>query len=167
MAVKRSYLTGVLVLGLWIMSSISYASTIVALGAQDALLASEAAVVFRAQLSADTEAEAAAITELEDQLRRLQARAQTEQLSADELERVRMQFEKTRQQFEVQLQALERKRAEREQAFIAEMRPKLDAVIRELIEEQGISVILNRQSTVYMEAGVDITPEVVKRLNAL
>lgn len=141
--------------------------SVVALGVQEALQASDAAKVFQESLLKETEPAERALRELDEKARELQVKAQAGNLSKTESDQNRLQFEKVVQQLQQQAESLQRQRAEREQAFIAEMRPKLDAVIRELIEEQGISVILNRQSTVYMEAGVDITPEVVKRLNAL
>lgn len=143
------------------------AGSLVALGPQEALLASNAAIAFKEALSQETASAEKSVRELEQQARDLQAKAQSEGLAKDEAQRAQLQFQKVYQQFQQQAQALQQLRAQREQAFIEEMRPKLDTVIRQLIEERGISVILNRQSTIYMEAGVDITPEVVKRLNAL
>jgi len=148
-------------------SSLVWSGQIVALGAQEALLASDAARVFREKLLNETATAEKRVQELETQARELQQRAKTSGLDDDEAKRTQLQFQKVYQEFQRQAQALQQNRAEREAAFIAEMRPKLDQVIRQLIEEQDISVILNRQATIYMEAGVDITPEVVKRLNAL
>jgi len=148
-------------------SPLVWSGQIVALGAQEALLASDAARVFREKLLNETATAEKRVQELETQARELQQRAQTSGLDDDEAKRTQLQFQKVYQEFQRQAQALQQNRAEREAAFIAEMRPKLDQVIRQLIEEQDISVILNRQATIYMEAGVDITPEVVKRLNAL
>lgn len=159
-----AYFAGVL-LGSW--SLLGFAENVVALGVQDALLASNAAISFREELAKETESADKAVKELEQSARDLQVRAQSSALSNDELERAQLQFQKVYAQFQQQAQSLRALRAEREQAFIAQMRPKLDSVIRQIIEEQKISIIINRQSTIYMEAGVDITPEVVKRLNAL
>lgn len=153
----------ILLLSLWASTS-GLAGSIVALGAQEALLASDAAKAFQETLLSETAAAEKSVRELEQQARELQAKAQD--ASGEDAQRAQMQFQKVYQQFQQRAQALQQQRAEREQAFIAQMRPKLDAVIRQLIEERDISVILNRQSTIYMEAGVDITPEVVKRLNA-
>ena len=45
------------------------------------------------------------------------------------------------------------------------MRPALDKVLRQLIEENNISLIINAQSVIYNAAGIDITPKVVELLN--
>lgn len=146
-------------------SAVASAGSVVALGAQDALLASDAAIAFREELLSETASAESSVRELEQQARELQSKVQS--AAGEDAQRAQLQFQKVYQQFQQQAQALQQQRAQREQEFIAQMRPKLDSVIRQLIEERDISVILNRQSTIYMEAGVDITPEVVKRLNAL
>jgi len=143
------------------------AGKVVALGAQDALKASAAAQVFMQALLDETAVQEKRIVELQQQAEELQVRLQSKELSKDEGQRLQLQLQKVATEFQRQGSALQQERAQREQAFIDEMRPKLDAVLRELIEEQDISVILNRQATIYMEAGVDITAEVVKRLDAL
>jgi len=143
------------------------AGKVVALGAQDALKASAAAQAFMQTLLDETAVQEKRVVELQQQAEELQVRLQSKELSKDEGERLQLQLQKVVTEFQRQGSALQQERAQREQAFIDEMRPKLDAVLRELIEEQDISVILNRQATIYMEAGVDITAEVVKRLDAL
>jgi len=140
---------------------------VVALGAQDALKASAAAQAFMQTLLDETAVQEKRVVELQQQAEELQVRLQSKELSKDEGQRLQLQLQKVATEFQRQGSALQQERAQREQAFIDEMRPKLDAVLRELIEEQDISVILNRQATIYMEAGVDITAEVAKRLDAL
>lgn len=160
-----------LVFVVWVLASslqAAYAGTIVALGVQDALLASNAAKAFKEKLAADTAADEKNVVSLEKQARDIQTKLQASKdlSTAEQLNQLQLQFQKVYQEFQRQGQALQRERAEREQQFLSEMRPKLDTVIRGLIEEQEISLIVNRQSTIYMEPGIDITPEVVKRLNA-
>jgi len=43
----------------------------------------------------------------------------------------------------------------------------LDQVIRELIKEKGYDVVLAKQSTVFIRTELDITPQVIERLNKL
>lgn len=50
---------------------------------------------------------------------------------------MKIQFQKVFTEYQRNGQALQQKRMEREQAFIQEMRPKLDKVIRELIEKKA------------------------------
>ncbi|WP_315982403.1 OmpH family outer membrane protein [Aliamphritea spongicola] len=45
------------------------------------------------------------------------------------------------------------------------MRPRLDAVIRDMIEKGGYDVVINKQSTIYAKPELDITAKVVELLN--
>ena len=152
---------------LLVMGSLAHAGNVVALAPQEALQSSAAAQAFRQKVIEETQGTEKQVLELETQARDLQSRLQVATLPAEEAQRLELQFKKVYAEYQRQAQALQQTRAQQEQQFIAQMRPKLDEVIRQLIEERDISVILNRQSTIYMEAGVDITPEVVKRLDAL
>lgn len=144
----------------------AHAGNIVALAPQEALQASAAAQAFRKTLIEETQSAEKQVLELESQARELQLRLQSSPLKPDEFQQVELQFKKVYAEYQRQAQDLQQTRAMQEQEFIAQMRPKLDEIIRQLIDERDISVIVNRQSTIYMEAGVDITPEVVKRLDA-
>ena len=62
-------------------------------------------------------------------------------------------------------QALQQKRMQREQGFVNEMRPKLDKVIRSLIEKEGYDVVLAKQATLFAKKELDITARVVELLN--
>lgn len=138
------------------------ASTIAVLDAQAALQMADATKAFRAQLIEQTAGEEKAVADLERQARELQ-----EKLRADaQNQQLQMQFQKLFAEYQRQGKALQQKRAEQEQKFIAQMRPKLDAVILKLIEERKLDQVLNRQALVYAAPESDITAEVVKRLNA-
>lgn len=78
---------------------------------------------------------------------------------------MRLQFQKAFAEYQRQGQAMQQQRAEREQAFIAEMRPRLDKVIRELIEKEKYDIVITKQATVYTADSVDLTPRVTELLN--
>ena len=145
------------------------AGTMVLLDVDAALRASEPAKAFSASLLQSTQSDEKAVKDLEQQARQLQADLEKSKglLSNDELQRKQMQFQKVYGEYQKQGQALQQFRAQKEQAFIQGIRPKLDEVIKQLIQERQISVILNRQSAIYTEPGVDITADVVKKLNEL
>ena len=52
-----------------------------------------------------------------------------------------------------------------EQKLIQDLTPKGEAALKALIEEQGIELVLNRQASLYAGAKVDITSELVQRIN--
>lgn len=145
------------------------AGAMVLLDVDAALRASEPAKAFSASLLQSTQSDEKAVKDLEQQARQLQADLERSKglLSTEELQRKQMQFQKVYGEYQKQGQALQQLRAQKEQAFIQGIRPKLDEVIKQLIQERQISVILNRQSAIYTEPGVDITADVVKKLNEL
>jgi outer membrane protein len=143
------------------------AEKIAVLGVQEALLTSKAANSFRENLKKELSGEEAKVVELEKQAKALQdkIRQNGSKMSQDELNQSRLQFQKAFEAFQKNGQALQQKRIEREQKFLEEMRPKLDTVIRQIIEKNGYEVVLAKQATVFSAKGVDITKQVVELLN--
>lgn len=139
------------------------------LDVQVALQNSEAAKAFRSSLQKSTAEAESRVLELETQAKALQAELNQSQglASSEQLEQKQLQFQKVFDEYQRQGQVLQQQRAAEEQKFLQTMRPKLDAVIKSLIEEKEISLILNRQSAIYVEPGIDITPDIIQRLNEL
>ena len=154
---------------LFFTTSSVFSGSLVTLDVDAALRASESAKAFSASLLKSTQADEKAVKDLEQQARQLQADLEKSKglLSNEELQRKQMQFQKVYGEYQKQGQALQQLRAQKEQAFIQGIRPKLDQVIKQLIQERQLSVILNRQTAIYTEPGVDITVDVVKKLNEL
>ncbi|WP_067866224.1 OmpH family outer membrane protein [Neptuniibacter marinus] len=160
----KSLLGFILVAG---MSFSVHAEKIAVLGVQQALLASSAAADFRGKLKSEFSKEEKSLLDLEKQVKaaRDKVTKNKDLASAEELKKMKIQFQKVFAQYQRNGQALQQKRMEREQAFIQEMRPKLDKVIRELIEKEGYDVVLAKQATLFAKKEVDITPRVVELLN--
>ncbi|MEM5535897.1 OmpH family outer membrane protein [Neptuniibacter pectenicola] len=157
-------------LGVILVASISFsanAEKIAVLGVQQALLASSAAADFREKLKSEFSKEDRSLLDLEKQVKaaRDKITKNKDLASAEELKKMKIQFQKVFAEYQRNGQALQQKRMEREQAFIQEMRPKLDKVIRELIEKEGYDVVLAKQATLFAKKEVDITPRVVELLN--
>ena len=145
------------------------AGELVFLDINKAIQSSELSKDFMVGLQNDTAKEEKQVRDLEVQAKNIQADLEKSKglNSTEELKRKQMQFQKVYGEYQKQGQALQQLRAQKEQAFIQGIRPKLDEVIKQLIQERQISVILNRQSAIYTEPGVDITADVVKKLNEL
>ncbi len=157
-------------LGVILVASISFsanAEKIAVLGVQQALLASSAAADFREKLKSEFSKEDRSLLDLEKQVKaaRDKITKNKDLASAEELKKMKIQFQKVFTEYQRNGQALQQKRMEREQAFIQEMRPKLDKVIRELIEKEGYDVVLAKQATLFAKKEIDITPRVVELLN--
>jgi len=143
------------------------ADKVAVLGVEEAVLKSDAAADLRKQLKAEFAGDEKQLLALEKQAKELQEKLRKNQgmQSKEDEQKLRLQFQKAFGQYQQQGQELQQKRTERERAFLAEMRPKLDEVIRDIIKKEGYDVVLAKQATVYADKKVDITQAVVEGLN--
>lgn len=146
---------------------VALADKVAVLGVQEALLKSNAAASFKTSMKNEFKGDAGRLLELEKQAKALREKIQKNgaSMSDKEVKQARLQFQKVFQQYQRSGQELQQKRAEREQAFIKDMKPKLDDIIRKIIKDKKYDVILAKQATVFYGPGLDITPTVVKLLN--
>ncbi|GGO78842.1 Skp-like protein [Marinobacterium nitratireducens] len=143
------------------------ADKVAVLGVEEALLKSDAAADLRDQLKREFSGEEKQLLELEKQAKALQEKLRKNQglQSKEDEQKLRLQFQKAFGQYQKQGQELQQKRAERERGFLAEMRPKLDEVIRDIIKKEKYDVVIAKQATVYSDKSVDITQTVIDALN--
>ncbi|WP_236014093.1 OmpH family outer membrane protein [Marinobacterium alkalitolerans] len=143
------------------------AEKVAVLGVEEALLSSDAAQSFREELKKEFADDEKQLVSLEKQARELRDKLQKNAglASEDDLKQMRMQFQKAFGEYQRRGQALQQQRGEREKAFFAEMRPRLDKAIRSLIESEGYDVILSKQATVYTAESADLTSRVIDLLN--
>ena len=149
-------------------SQLSVAGSMVVLDVQAALQSSNAAQAFRADLVKSTSSQESQVRDLEAQAKKMQSDFELNKglLTQEQIHQKDLQFKKVYGEYQRQLQALQQQRAALEKEFLDGMRPKLDQVIKALIDEGDISLIINRQSAIYVEPRIDITGEIIKRLNA-
>lgn len=148
-------------------STHTLAQNVAVLGVEEALLTSDAAKVFREELKKEFADDEKQLVELEKQARELRDKLQKNAglASEDDIKQMRLQFQKAFAEYQRRGQAMQQQRSEREQAFIAEMRPRLDKAIRALIENEKFDVVISKQATVYTADGVDLTKRVTQLLN--
>lgn len=145
----------------------AHAEKIAVLGVQQALMASAAAVEFRSSVKSEFAKDDKKLLDLEKQVKaaRDKVTKNKDLASPDELKKMKIQFQKVFAEYQRSGQALQQKRMQKEQAFIQEMKPRLDKVIRSLIEKEGYDVVLAKQATLFAKKELDITPRVVELLN--
>jgi len=143
--------------------------------------ATEVAVVdFRAALLQSNIGQEAAkapqqkVAEMDARIKQEQAslEASANELKRDELTLSAEEFQKRRQALgaqQNQVRALaanmQRQAKELEQQLIQSLTPKGEAALKSLIEERKLDLVINRQLSLYANTGVDITGELVKRIN--
>lgn len=137
------------------------------LGVQEALLSTKAAKQYREELKSELKTDQDRILELEMQAKKIRERLQKEgsSMSKDEADRARLQFQKAFEEYQRSSQQIQQKQAQKEQEFLEMMRPKMDAIIRELIDSNEYDIIIAKQATVYARKQHDITKRVVDMLN--
>ncbi|GAA0695676.1 hypothetical protein GCM10009104_24340 [Marinobacterium maritimum] len=144
-----------------------WAQKIAVLSVEEALLTSSAANSFREELKKEFADDEKQLVALEKQARELRDKLQKNAglASEEDIKQMRLQFQKAFAEYQRRGQAMQQQRAEREQAFIAEMRPRLDKAIRELIEKDKFDIVISKQATVYTADSVDLTSRVTELLN--
>ena len=137
------------------------------LSVQQALLTSKAAAAFRNQLKSEFSGDQKQLKDLETQAKKLQEDIQKGQgtQSKKVQDQQRVQFQKAYGEFQRLAQELQQKQRQREEVFLQEMRPKLDKVIRGLIDDEGYDLVVNKEATIFAKPELDITAKVVELLN--
>jgi Skp family chaperone for outer membrane proteins len=148
-------------------SQLALANAIVVLKAEQAIFATAKAIALGQNLSAQLEPQAVRFDAMGKKLQALQQRfvADKDLMSSDELQTLQAEIQTLNGEYQGLQQYLANAKVGAEQEFLASMRPALDKVLRELIEKNNISLIINGQSVIYNSAGIDITPKVVELLN--
>jgi outer membrane protein len=143
------------------------AEKVVALSVQQALLTSKAADAFREKLKSEFSSEQKQLIDLEAQAKKIQDDIKKGQgtQSKEVQDQQRVQFQKAYGEYQRLGQELQQKQRLREDEFLKEMRPKLDTVIRGLIETEGYDMVVSKQATIFAKPELDITAKVVELLN--
>lgn len=137
------------------------------LSVQQALLTSKAAEAFRDQLKSEFSGDQKQLKDLEAQVKKIQENIKKGQgtQSKEVQDQQRVQFQKAYGEYQRLAQELQQKQRQREEIFLKEMRPKLDKVIRGLIDSEGYDIVVNKEATIFAKPGLDITAKVVELLN--
>lgn len=104
---------------------------------------------------------------LADKLRAGQERLQkdAEVMSATERRRVQKELEDQQIDYQFRINKLQKEVNDRQQEVLQALLPKVDAVLKDLIEVEGFDVIMERGSLRYVNSKHDITRRVTEKLN--
>lgn len=113
-----------------------------------------------------TEAEQT-VRRTQDEARRMQDRLQRDGSMMNERERERLttEFQEKVQEFNTLRQELDQAVNARKQAFLEEARPDVDRAVRELMDEHNLDVILPTEAVVYVRPQLNLTEELLEKLN--
>lgn len=150
-----------------LISSPVLAEKIVVMDAMQALRATEAAKQFDAGLKAELAEKQSQLLDLEKQAKAAKDKLDANRglASAEQLQQLQEQFKKAFAEYQRRGKEMQQEGLQRQQAFMNEMRPKVDKVVNELIQQEGYDIILNRGAVSYAKPELDITAKVVELLN--
>ena len=143
------------------------AEVIVVLKAEQAMFATQKAILLGQQLSAQLKPQTTRYDSmgLELQASKQRFEADKDLMSSDEAKKITLEIKGLNNEHKQLKQYLTNLKVKAEQEFLGSMRPALDRVLRRLVEENNISLIINGQSVIYSNASIDITPKVIELLN--
>ena len=140
---------------------------IAVLDTQRALVSSEEAKALLKQAQADLKKEEDEVNTLGEEIQQLQERLQTdgEVMGPTERRRVEKGIEDRRLDYQFKVNKLQKALEDRRQDLLQVMVPKVDAVLKDLIELEGYDLILERANLRYVNTKHDITRRVTEKLN--
>lgn len=150
-----------------LMSGQAAAEKIVVLDAMQALRATEAAKQFDAALQQELAGKQAELLDLEKQAKAAKEKldANRDLASPEQLKQLEGQFKKAFAEYQRRGKEMQQDGLQRQQAFMNDMRPKVDKVVNELIKQEGYDIIMKRSAVSYSKPELDITAKVVELLN--
>ena len=164
---KRIAQLSLLALGLGVASVASAQLKIAVLDTQRALVSSEEAKALLEQAQSELKKEEDEVNALGAEIQALQEKLQTdgEVMSPTEQRRAQKDIEDKRIDYEFLVNKLQKALQDRRQDLLQVMVPKVDAVLKDLIELEGYDLIMERANLRYVNPKHDITRRVTERLN--
>ena len=134
-----------------------------------ALFSSDAAKEFSQRLSAEFKTQEMEVRSVQESGHKLQERLKKDAAIMSDTERTQIaaQLEEKAQEFKYLKGKLDSAVASKKQAFLQQSKPKVDIVLKELVEADKYDLIFPRESVIYSVQTLDITGKVIERLNAL
>ena len=107
------------------------------------------------------------LNELVEEIQSLREKLQNdaEILGDNERRTINKDIENKQVDYQFGAQKLQKELQDRQQELMRNMAPKLDAVLKDLIEIEGYDVVMTRQSLLYVNTKHDITRKVTEKLN--
>lgn len=140
---------------------------IAVLDTQRALVASEEAQSLLQQAQQELQAEEQAVKSLGEEIIAIQEKLQTdgEVMSPTEQRRLQKDIENKQIDYQFLVNKLQKQVNDRRQELLQQMVPKIDAVLKDLIELEGYDLIMERGNLRYVNTKHDITRKVTEKLN--
>lgn len=159
--------------GALMMMAASFAAAetnIAILNVQGVVLSSNMANDFKAQLEREFKPRQESLKAMADELKKMQedGARDADFLSDDQKRDLTQRYGAKLREFQKAQNDMGREQAEKEQAFVESVRPKLDAVVNRIVEQRNIDLLLDRRMVLFAKgsANLDISQEALDALNA-
>ncbi len=133
-----------------------------------ALFSSNAAQAFSQSLSDEFKTQEMEVRSVQESGHKLQEKLKKDAAIMSDTERTKLasELEEKAKEFKYLKGKLDNAVAKRKQSFLQESKPKVDEVLKELVEAEKFDLILPREAVVYSGQALDITAKVIEKLNA-
>lgn len=134
---------------------------------RQALFSSNDAKSFSETLQKDFAADEAKVREVQEEARKLKERLEKDGAMMNESERSKLtaEFQEKVKEFNFLKQRLDSSVSQRKQAFLEQARPEVDLAVEELLEENDLDIILPSEAVVYVKPEMNLTPQLLEKLN--
>lgn len=134
---------------------------------RQALFSSDSAKSFSESLQKDFASDEAKVREAQESAKKLKDRLEKDGAMMNESERGKLagEFQEKVKEFNFLKQRLDSAVAQRKQAFLEKARPDVDAAVKELLDENGLDLILPSEAVVYVKPDMNLTSQLLDKLN--
>ncbi len=134
---------------------------------RQALFSSNDAKSFSEVLQKDFAEDEAKVRDAQEAARNLKDRLEKDGAMMNESERNKLagEFQEKVKEFNFLKQRLDSAVTQRKQAFLEQARPEVDAAVKELLDENGLDLILPSEAVVYVKPEMNLTSKLLDKLN--
>lgn len=132
-----------------------------------ALFSSNSAKEFSKTLVDEFKPQEMEVRGIQDQGRKLQERLKKDAALMSDTERAKLasELEAKVQEFKYLRQKLDAAINQKKQEFIQKSKPRIDEVLKGIVEGEKLDMILPRETVIYVDPKMDITAKVIEQLN--
>lgn len=122
---------------------------------------------WKSQLTSKFTKEQAELKRLADEGNALKEKEKKESdfLSKEQRKELVVQIQRKFQEFQKLKAAVANETQRQEQQFLAQVRPNVEAIIRNLVAKEKIDILLNRRTLLFAKPDMDLTRQVIEELN--
>ncbi len=150
------------------MSAGAYAELKIAvLNTQRAVIESDEAKRMIEKIRSELDRDESTVRALGEEIQKATARLQKDgdTLSSSEKRRLQKEIEDKQIDYQFQVNKLQKEVNDRQQEIFAALAPKVDTVLKEMIEKEKYDMIVQRSNLLYIKQEFDITRQVTENLN--